>query len=82
MNTNYFQGLEDTFGGMELLRTKDPLLIGRCRVRILGWHTENKSDLPTSNLPWAFPLSFNFCKSNWCRTVNRTSEGHGWWVLS
>lgn len=32
---------------------KDPLKIGRCRVRIAGWHTENKSLLPTGNLLWA-----------------------------
>lgn len=32
---------------------KDPLKLGRCRVRIAGWHTENKSLLPTRNLLWA-----------------------------
>ena len=33
----------------------DPLKIGRVRVRILGWHTENKTDygIPTKDLPWA-----------------------------
>jgi len=33
----------------------DPLKIGRVRVRILGWHTENKSQfgIPTQDLPWA-----------------------------
>ena len=57
MNTNYFQGLDGYVWWHGVVEDrKDPLLIGRCRVRILGWHTENKSDLPTSNLPWAFPL--------------------------
>jgi len=28
-------------------------MIGRCRVRILGWHTADKAELPTDNLPWA-----------------------------
>lgn len=32
---------------------KDPLKLGRCRVRIAGWHTENKSLLPTEKLLWA-----------------------------
>jgi hypothetical protein len=32
---------------------KDPIFLGRVRVRIFGWHTENKSELPTSDLPWA-----------------------------
>ncbi len=32
---------------------KDPLLLGRVRVRALGWHTENKAEIPTEDLPWA-----------------------------
>jgi hypothetical protein len=32
---------------------KDPLGMGRCQIRIFGWHTDNKSLLPTANLPWA-----------------------------
>lgn len=34
----------------------DPLSIGRCRVRIYGWHSANKDDIPTSDLPWAHPV--------------------------
>jgi len=36
----------------------DPLKIGRCRVRILGVHTDDKSasGIPTSDLPWAMLL--------------------------
>tara|TARA_Y100000401_G_scaffold117463_2_gene126400 strand:- start:2722 stop:3894 length:1173 start_codon:yes stop_codon:yes gene_type:complete len=34
---------------------KDPLKLGRCRVRILGFHTDNKKDIPTESLPWAYP---------------------------
>lgn len=33
----------------------DPLNLGRCQVRIFGWHTENKQELPTSDLPWCLP---------------------------
>ena len=36
----------------------DPLKLGRCRVRILGYHTDNKQDgigIPTEHLPWATP---------------------------
>ena len=36
----------------------DPLMLGRCRVRILGYHTDNKEEgvgIPTSHLPWATP---------------------------
>lgn len=34
----------------------DPLGLGRCKVRIFGWHTDNKMDLPTEDLPWALPM--------------------------
>ena len=34
----------------------DPYKLGRCQVRILGLHTENKIDLPTDDLPWAYPV--------------------------
>ena len=33
--------------------TSDPLETGRVRVRALGFHTENKTELPTADLPWA-----------------------------
>ena len=36
----------------------DPLFLGRCRVRILGYHTDNKQEndgIPTADLPWATP---------------------------
>ena len=31
----------------------DPLLVGRCKVRCLGFHTEDLELLPTEDLPWA-----------------------------
>ncbi len=33
----------------------DPLKLGRVRVRVLGWHTDNKTNfgIPTEDLPWA-----------------------------
>lgn len=34
----------------------DPLLLGRCRVRIVGYHNPDKVQLPTEDLPWAYPL--------------------------
>ena len=36
----------------------DPLKLGRCRVRVLGYHTDNKQEndgIPTADLPWATP---------------------------
>ena len=43
------------FGVVEDARS-DPLMLGRCKVRVVGLHTENRSDLPTDMLPWALPL--------------------------
>jgi hypothetical protein len=34
----------------------DPLQLGRVKVRCVGYHTENKQDLPTEDLPWAHPI--------------------------
>jgi predicted chitinase len=34
----------------------DPLRMGRCRVRIMGYHIDSKEILPTEDLPWAFPI--------------------------
>lgn len=34
----------------------DPMKLGRCQVRVVGLHTEDKSILPTDDLPWAIPL--------------------------
>ena len=41
----------------------DPLQLGRCQVRIFGWHSENKNDIPTKDLPWA-QASFSPSSSN------------------
>lgn len=35
---------------------KDPLKLGRCQVRIIGLMTDNKTELPTNDLPWATPI--------------------------
>lgn len=34
----------------------DPLKLGRCRVRIYHWHTQDTALLPTDKLPWAQPM--------------------------
>jgi hypothetical protein len=42
------------FGVIE--NRKDPLSLGRCQVRIFGWHTEDKNQIPSKDLPWAHPI--------------------------
>ena len=34
----------------------DPMMLGRCRVRVFGYHTDDLLQLPTSDLPWAYPM--------------------------
>jgi hypothetical protein len=34
----------------------DPVLLNRVKVRVFGYHTENKDKLPTADLPWAAVL--------------------------
>ena len=35
---------------------QDPLKLGRCRVRVFGYHVDDLNELPTSDLPWAYPM--------------------------
>src|SRR5210317_1751381 len=35
---------------------QDPSKLGRVRVRCLGYHTDDKTVLPTADLPWAHVL--------------------------
>ncbi len=35
---------------------QDPLKLGRVRVRVLGYHSEDRTLIPTDKLPWAMPL--------------------------
>lgn len=53
---------------------KDPIFLGRVKVRIFGWHTEDKGVLPTADLPWALPSlpidngrnPVGFKEGDWC----------------
>jgi hypothetical protein len=40
----------------EIENRADPLGLGRCQIRIFGWHTDNKQELSTEDLPWAQPM--------------------------
>lgn len=49
-----FIGLNGFIWWVGVVETRDdPLKLGRCRVRIFGWHADNLSDLPTEQLPFA-----------------------------
>ena len=60
---------------------QDPQKLGRVRVRCLGYHSENISDLPTDKLPWAHPM--NPITSATVSGVGQTPLGavEGTWVI-
>lgn len=35
----------------------DPAKLGRCQVRIFGYHTDNVAELPSEDLPWAMIMT-------------------------
>jgi len=51
---SYFMGLDGFVWFVGVVEDRnDPDQLGRVRVRCLGFHTENLTDLPTADLPWA-----------------------------
>lgn len=61
-----YAGLDGFLWWMGIIESrKDPISLGRCQVRIFGWHSESTADIPTKDLPWAHPInslnSTSFC---------------------
>lgn len=57
MNVSTFLGKEGFIWFMGVVEDrKDPAKLGRVRVRAFGWHTEDKTAIPTDALPWAHPV--------------------------
>ena len=59
----------------------DPLYLGRCRIRILGWHTEDKTDMPTESLPWAYPVQPIVSAAQTGVGISPTGPVEGTWVV-
>ena len=54
MSENYFMGLDGFVWFTGVIEDRnDPDALGRVRVRCLGFHTEDLTDIPTKDLPWA-----------------------------
>jgi hypothetical protein len=49
-----FDGFIWFIGVVEAL--DDPLKVGRCKLRIFGWHDKDVDSLSTTDLPWAYAL--------------------------
>jgi len=49
-----YAGLDGFIWWMGVVENRsDPLGIGRCQVRIYGWHTGSLVEIPREDLPWA-----------------------------
>lgn len=77
-----FMGKEGFIWAVGVVESRhDPLFLGRCRVRWLGWHTKNKQDLPTATLPWAFPMMPLTSASQTGVGTSPTGPVEGTWVF-
>ena len=55
---SYFMGKEGFVWWQGVVEDRhDPLYLGRCKVRILGWNDEKKVHQSTESLPWAYPVA-------------------------
>lgn len=59
----------------------DPIKLGRVRVRIQGWHTDDKSKIPTSSLPWAQVVQQPTSAANGDIGYSPTGILEGTWVV-
>lgn len=58
LSAHEFMGKNGFFWFFGVVESRiDPVGLGRCKVRIFGYHTENSEILPTKDLPWAIPLT-------------------------
>ena len=48
-----FTGLDSNFYTGVVEDRHDPLYLGRVRVRVYGLHTDDKTLIPTPDLPWS-----------------------------
>jgi len=54
MTDNQFAGLNGFVWWVGVVEDRqDPLKLGRCKVRIFGWHSEDIQKVPTDLLPWS-----------------------------
>ena len=54
MSSNHFMGTDGFIWFIGVVEDRDdPSELGRVRVRCVGFHTEDKTRIPTEGLPWA-----------------------------
>jgi len=53
-----YAGLDGFIWWMGVVESRnDPLEMGRCKVRVHGWHSPSLGDIPSDDLPWAVPVN-------------------------
>ena len=53
-----YAGLDGFIWWMGVVESRqDPLGLGRCQVRVFGFHSPSLSDIPSKDLPWAHPAN-------------------------
>jgi len=73
---NNFMGLNGFVWWVGVIENvNDELAVARYQIRIHGWHTDNKSILPTKDLQWAYPV----LPINCANTFSALSVGD--WVI-
>ena len=56
--SNYFMGLDGFIWFIGVVEDRnDPSKLGRVKVRCLGFHTEDKNDIPTADFMPSFSMS-------------------------
>jgi hypothetical protein len=70
--TSNFAGMNGFVWWVGVIKDRaDPLGIGRCKVRIFGWHTDDVTLIPDDHLPWATPmLAINSSKTRQTPELN------------
>jgi LAS superfamily LD-carboxypeptidase LdcB len=80
--TTYFTGRDGFIWWFGVVEDRaDPLSLGRVRVRVYGYHTDDKIKLPTIDLPWAFCIQPTTSASSGGVGSSPTGPIEGTWVI-
>ena len=79
---SYFAGRDGFIWWIGVVEDRgDPMALGRVRVRVFGYHTEDKTKLPTGDLPWAFCIQPANSASSGGIGTSPTGPIEGTWVI-
>jgi len=82
MADNFYIGKDGFVWWIGVVESRaDPLSIGRVRVRVYGYHTEDKTKLPTIDLPWAYCIQPTNSASAGGIGSSPTGPIEGTWVV-